>query len=159
MGGGLVVLLFAILAAFVFLGGDGTGGEEAAPPQDPKQETPSSPPPPTGPVGARPVPPEKLPDLAPQSVAVGVFEDQLQVSWSPPRDAASVSGYFVIVQTSDGRVEEQRLVERDADLTVVFDDASLCAVVTTIVGTPAGLQLARGELVCPRPTPTPTAPV
>lgn len=151
VGAGLVVLLAVIVTAFLVLGGDAGGNGQARP------SGPASPPPATGPVGARPVAADRVPALAPQNVAVGTFGDQLQVTWSPPREAGSASGYFVVSQNRDGNIVERKLVASDADLSVVFDDASLCAVVTTIVSEPGGLQLARGGLVCPVSTAAPEA--
>lgn len=156
LAGALVVLIVVIAVIFV-TGGDGGAGKTAA-----RNSPASALPPqamPTEAVAARPVPADRLDALRPQAVAVGVFDGRLQVTWDPPRSPEAVSGYFVIAQTpGTGQVEERRLVERDGDLTVILDVTDVCVVVTTVVSSPEGLQLARGELVCPPPPPTTRRP-
>lgn len=151
LGASLVVLV-VVIALIVASNGGGGGKPAAKPPSGPSLASQAMP---TEAVGARPVPSEQAAELRPQAVAVGVFGGELQVTWDPPRSPQAVSGYFVVAQTTEGRVEERRLVEKGTELTVVFDDADLCVVVTTVVSTLDGLQLARGDLVCP-PAPTTT---
>lgn len=148
MAGALVVLIVVIAVIFV-AGGDG-GGQAQTTTRNPAA---SSIPPqamPTEAVAARPVPADQLEALRPQAVAVGTFDGRLQVTWDPPRSPETVSGYFVIAQTpGTGQIEARHLIERDSELTMVLDDTDVCVVVTTIVSSPEGLQLARGDLVCP----------
>ncbi|WTW98835.1 hypothetical protein OG216_38275 [Streptomycetaceae bacterium NBC_01309] len=151
LGASLVVLV-VVIALIVAANGGGGSKPAAKPPSGPSLASQAMP---TEAVGARPVPSEQAAELHPQAVAVGVFGGELQVTWDPPRSPQAVSGYFVVAQTTEGRVEERRLVEKGTELTVVFDDADLCVVVTTVVSTLDGLQLARGDLVCP-PAPTTT---
>jgi hypothetical protein len=161
---GVSAVLLVVLAVVIDLGGGGSGNKNRAATQQSRASAPAQPPASdaatapepaqTGPVAARPVPADQLAALRPQSVAVGTYNGQLQVSWDPPRQPQAVSGYFVIAQTPDGHIKDRKLVEKDADRSVVFDDPSLCAVVTTVVGTPQGLQLARGDLVCPATRPS-----
>lgn len=149
-GGALIVLITVIVVILMFGGKESKGGEAGGDRPGSGAASLASPQPlPTGAVGARPVPAEQLPGLRPQAVVVAVFEGQLKVSWDPPVSAQQVSGYFVVTQTREGRVEERRLVEPGSGLSEVFDGGDLCAVVTTVVSTNEGLQLARGELVCP----------
>lgn len=148
-GGVLVLALVVLVVAFLASGSEKHTGGTSQPPAS--AAPPADTVPPGAAVGARPVPPEQLPALAPQAVAVGVFDGQLQVTWDPPREPDAVSGYFVVAQSPDGAVQERRLIARDANLSVVFGEDAQCAVVTTVVSTPAGLQLARGDLVCASP--------
>lgn len=150
---GASLLVLAVVLVFIVVGGGGGGNKSPAPGSSgPSLASQAMP---TGAVGARPVPSEQLSELTPQDVAVGAFDGELQVTWDPPRSPQAVSGYFVVAQTPSGSVEERRLLEKDS-LTVVFDDPKLCVVVTTVVSTLEGLQLARGELVCPTPVRTAT---
>ncbi|UGQ09033.1 hypothetical protein LO772_18865 [Yinghuangia sp. ASG 101] len=156
LAGALVVVI--VVSAVIFLaGGDGGKDKTTArlPPASslPPQAMPSEA------VAARPVPADRLDALRPQAVAVGVFDGRLQVTWDPPRSPEDVSGYFVIAQTpGTGQVEQRRLIERDGDLTAILDDTDVCVVVTTVVSSPEGLQLARGDLVCPAaPSKRPTS--
>lgn len=145
LAGALAVLIAVIVVIFM---NSGDGGNK--PKAKPSSGAPLAPQAmPSGAVGARPVPADKLPALRPQSVAVGTFAGELQVTWDPPQTPEAVSGYFVVTQTVDGEVDERVLIEKNSELTAVFDNPKLCVVVTTVVGTPEGLQLARGDLVCP----------
>ncbi|WP_436772198.1 hypothetical protein [Yinghuangia sp. YIM S09857] len=153
LGVSLLVLVGVIVAIVVGRGG-GKGSETSKRPTEsttlPVQAMPSEP------ANMRPVPTDLLSALAPRDVAATVFDGELMVAWSPPRSAEAVSGYLVTVQTPDGRVEGDPLhVARGQDLTAFFDDTDLCVVVTTVVSTAeGGWEVARGELVCPRPPTT-----
>ncbi|MFI6982213.1 hypothetical protein ACIBSV_26920 [Embleya sp. NPDC050154] len=107
---------------------------------------------------ARPVEQAQLASRVPRSVAVSGFEKALKVGWEAPTNVQNVSGYVAIAQTPAGSLVERVLVGAD-ERTAVFSQAprSSCFVVSTLIGEPTGVLVARGEPVCPDANKTPPA--
>ncbi|MGW1994531.1 hypothetical protein [Embleya sp. NPDC001921] len=108
---------------------------------------------------ARPVEQAQLAARVPRSVAVSGFEKALKVTWEAPVNVQNVSGYVAIAQTPAGSLVERVLVGAN-ERAAIFPSAprSSCFVVSTLIGEPTGVLVARGEPVCPDAYPPSSAP-
>lgn len=130
----------AVVAAALVLGSD---GEKAAKPPNGPQST--APPPPAA------APPGPASAYMPRALALGGFENKVQVTWQPPERVGEVVGFMVVAQSREGAVLEHRLVPA-GETSAVFAAPPMtrdgCVVVATLVRGPTGVTPVRADPVC-----------
>lgn len=147
----LVVFAGAATALLLTRGDDGGTKAKKKPAASPSASTSSG----TGGVNnetARQVPDKDLPRFIPQDPRIFSAGSSVQVTWKPPQEADSVSGYLVTAATPQGEVLSTKNAPAD-ERQVVFTSPPVqkdsCFVVTTLVATSSDVpQVAPGKPKC-----------
>ncbi|WTW97655.1 hypothetical protein OG216_31845 [Streptomycetaceae bacterium NBC_01309] len=129
----------AVVAVALVLGSE----EKAAkPPNGPRSTAPPAP---------AAAPPGPASAYVPRALALGGFENKVQVTWQPPERVGEVVGFIVVAQSREGAVLEHRLVPA-GETSAVFAAPPMtrdgCVVVATLVRGPTGVTPVGADPVC-----------